>query len=141
MISPPAIKMLPKEPISQDGHRLYEGDTVKVLRCCNCSQCAPFKNSFAYITATQDSDPWLYARECKGGEEPLLRLRMLDGHSTMCCFKACNVESVYSKFHKEISVTVQVNSVSKQLCKKFNESLASFGARIADTIDSMEKGK
>jgi len=91
-----------KEPISRNGTRLFKGDVVRVLKCCNCKGCAPFKGSLATITATQDEDEWLRSylngtrwRGDTGSpdKEPILRLKM-DKSRTSCCFRACNVDFV-----------------------------------------------
>jgi len=90
-----------KEPISRNGVRLYKDDVVRVLECCSCKGCTPFKGSLATITATQDEDEWL-RMFMEEGEEPILRLKMVDGSRrrpgglsrTCCCFRACNVDFV-----------------------------------------------
>jgi len=92
-------KLLNKEPISQNGHRLYKGDVIRVLEHrCSCKICEPFEEgSLAIIAATQDEDPWLHATDCLGGEEPLLRFKTSKTSfgGTSCCFRACNVDLVY----------------------------------------------
>lgn len=96
--------MINKEPISRNGTRLHKDDVVRVLECCTCKCCTPFKGSLATITETQDEDEWLravtrFAAESKstlaihGGKEPLLRLKM-PSNRTSCCFRACNVDFV-----------------------------------------------
>ena len=80
-----------KEPISRNGIRLLKDDVVRVLKCCSCRGCTPFKGSLATITATQDEDKSLH--RFKGGEEPILRLKM-ESNRTGCCFRASNVDFV-----------------------------------------------
>ena len=137
-----ARKILPKEPISRNGVRLMKGDTIKVIEHkCNCSGCKPLhENPLAIVRATQDQDTWLHANECKGGEEPLLRLQTLDGKTPACCHQACNVDFVYrEEFEPSVRVNLYVHKQSTTVTKLPDESFAAYGARVADRAEELYK--
>lgn len=69
-------------------------DLVRVLRCCACKSCAPFKDKIARVRESQFESDWLKAQPgVKGGEEPLLRLA-LTNHTTHCCVRVSQVRLI-----------------------------------------------
>lgn len=140
-------------PISANGVRLKQGDIVTFVdkdKVCSCKVCTSVKQmSVIKVAKTQDEDVWLHAKECNGGEHPLIRLTKPDGSYTSCCFRVNNINFVSrdgcrdkpSNLRIEISMTEEkptYNQASRTLFKQPDESYADFGRRIAKAIQIVE---